>query len=136
MNSSIIVPKACNCTSELDITSSRLALACAIYAVALITILSNIVFILSVIPYKKLRTPANILLVSNCVADCLVGIYVLPVAVTLWLMHECWPLEHWLCLWYYASKEHCIAVSVIHMMIISIERYMRLFHSENRFYED
>ncbi|XP_055331228.1 histamine H2 receptor-like [Paramacrobiotus metropolitanus] len=124
----------CDCLSRSEITEERILAVAAVCLFGLLTVTVNLLLTFSIVPYKKLRSNVNLLLVSNAIADAGVGLYVIPTQMILWLVSECWPFSHLSCLFYYASKEHLIAVSVIHMMVIAIERYCRLLHNTSRFY--
>lgn len=57
----------------------------------LLTIVGNSLVCLAVLLVRKLQQPANFLIVSLAVADCLVGLIVMPLALVD-LMFDKWPL--------------------------------------------
>lgn len=58
----------------------------------LLTIFGNILVVLSVVVYKRMRTFTNILLTSLATADLLVGLIVMPMSLLDLLHNHRWPL--------------------------------------------
>uniref|UniRef100_A0A914VVI1 G-protein coupled receptors family 1 profile domain-containing protein n=1 Tax=Plectus sambesii TaxID=2011161 RepID=A0A914VVI1_9BILA len=86
------------------------------------TLIGNVLVCLAVLLVRKLRQPANYLLVSLAVADFCVGLFVMPVALV-HLLTESWRLGDLVCyLWTSADVTLCTA-SILNLCFISLDRY-------------
>ncbi|CAF1406737.1 unnamed protein product [Adineta ricciae] len=95
---------------------------------SIITIIGNLVVILSVCLVKKLRTPSNILIVSLAVSDVFVGLFIMPLAMMLEISNDNWLLGSIMCdLWTSTDVLLCTS-SILNFLIISIDRYFIINH--------
>lgn len=86
------------------------------------TLIGNALIMLAVLLVRKLKQPANFLLVSLAFADFCVGLVVMPLALVD-LIAEHWVLGEALCrLWTSADQTLCTA-SIINLCMISVDRY-------------
>jgi 5-hydroxytryptamine receptor 7 len=94
----------------------------------MITIVGNLVVILSVCLVRKLRTASNILIVSLAVSDVLVGLFIMPLAMVLEIFNNEWKLGSIMCdLWTSTDVLLCTA-SILNFLVISIDRYCIINH--------
>uniref|UniRef100_A0A183BSI2 G_PROTEIN_RECEP_F1_2 domain-containing protein n=1 Tax=Globodera pallida TaxID=36090 RepID=A0A183BSI2_GLOPA len=92
----------------------------------LATVLGNILVVLSVFLYKRMRTFTNFLLTSLATADLLVGLLIMPLALFDLLHNHNWPLGKALCrIWATFDVLLCTA-SILNLCIISLDRYMAI----------
>lgn len=85
------------------------------------TLIGNVLVCLAVLLVRKLRQPANYLLVSLALADFCVGLFVMPVALV-HLLTETWQLGDLVChLWTSADVTLCSA-SILNLCVISLDR--------------
>ncbi|EYC23174.1 hypothetical protein Y032_0016g3156 [Ancylostoma ceylanicum] len=92
----------------------------------LLTVFGNILVVLSVVVYKRMRTFTNILLTSLATADLLVGLVVMPMSLLDLLHNHRWPLGKFLCgLWATSDVLLCTA-SILNLCVISLDRYMAI----------
>ncbi|CAJ0610210.1 unnamed protein product [Cylicocyclus nassatus] len=92
----------------------------------LLTVFGNILVVLSVVVYKRMRTFTNILLTSLATADLLVGLLVMPMSLLDLLHNHRWPLGKFLCgLWATSDVLLCTA-SILNLCVISLDRYMAI----------
>ncbi|CAF3727368.1 unnamed protein product [Adineta steineri] len=92
-----------------------------------LTIIGNLVVILSVCIVRKLQTASNILIVSLAVSDIFVGLFIMPLAMVLELSHE-WILGSIMCdIWTSTDVLLCTS-SILNFLVISIDRYFIINH--------
>ncbi|CAD5214854.1 unnamed protein product [Bursaphelenchus okinawaensis] len=92
----------------------------------LMTIFGNILVVLSVFLYKRMRTFTNILLTSLATADLLVGLVVMPLALVDLLFDHNWQFGRFLCsVWATTDVLLCTA-SILNLCVISLDRYMAI----------
>ncbi|WKY16212.1 hypothetical protein Q1695_001138 [Nippostrongylus brasiliensis] len=92
----------------------------------LMTVFGNVLVVLSVVVYKRMRTFTNILLTSLATADLLVGFVVMPMSLLDLLHNHRWPLGKFLCgLWATSDVLLCTA-SILNLCVISLDRYMAI----------
>ncbi|XP_053566284.1 5-hydroxytryptamine receptor 2B [Bombina bombina] len=90
------------------------------------TIGGNILVILAISLEKKLQNATNYFLMSLAVADLLVGIFVMPIALLTILFRSVWPLPHCLCaIWLFLDVLFSTA-SIMHLCAISLDRYIAI----------
>ncbi|XP_036438666.1 trace amine-associated receptor 13c-like [Colossoma macropomum] len=97
---------------------------CAAAAV-LLTVCGNLLIIISVCHFKQLHTPTNMLILSLAVSDFLVGILVMPTALT-WMIESCWMFSSVYCLCYIYSSYFLTATSIFAVALIAVDRYFAL----------
>ncbi|XP_078588956.1 5-hydroxytryptamine receptor 1D-like [Branchiostoma floridae x Branchiostoma japonicum] len=92
-----------------------------------VTIVGNTLVCLSVILARKLRRPANYLIVSQAVADLLVAMAVMPLSLTNELEGR-WSLGKPLCDLWISVDVFCCTASIINLCMISVDRYLAISH--------
>ncbi|TKS66521.1 Trace amine-associated receptor 1 [Collichthys lucidus] len=92
---------------------------------SLLTVMLNMLVIVSISHFRQLHTPTNALLLSLAVSDLVVGLLVMPIE-GMFYMETCWLLGKLMCaLAPYVS--YClVSASVGHMVLISIDRYLAI----------
>ncbi|MBN3321419.1 5HT2B protein, partial [Atractosteus spatula] len=90
------------------------------------TIGGNILVILAVSLERKLQNATNFFLMSLAVADLLVGLFVMPIALVTVLFNSSWPLPRFLCpIWIFLDVLFSTA-SIMHLCAISLDRYIAI----------
>ncbi|XP_040913469.1 trace amine-associated receptor 13c-like [Toxotes jaculatrix] len=90
----------------------------------LLTVVLNLLVIISISHFRQLHTTTNLLLLSLAVADFLVGLLQMPV---LFLHYQgCWTLGDIICVVNYFVSFLVISVSVGSMVLISVDRYIAI----------
>ncbi|VDM54606.1 unnamed protein product [Angiostrongylus costaricensis] len=98
-------------------------LAFVVLIVIIVTIVGNALVCLAVVLVRKLKQPANFLILSLAIADFFVGLLVMPLALVDLLFAE-WPLGRSMCkLWTTADLTLCTA-SIVSLCAISVDRYL------------
>ncbi|XP_029012088.1 trace amine-associated receptor 13c-like [Betta splendens] len=92
--------------------------------VSLLTVVLNLLVIVSISHFRQLHTPTNLLLLSLAVSDFLVGLIVMPFQIL--LTEPCWLLSDSVCVLYYIFAFITVCASVGNMVLISVDRYVAI----------
>ena len=92
---------------------------------SLLTVILNLLVILSISHFRQLHTPTNALLLSLAVADLLVGLLVMPIE-GLRYIQTCWLLGKLMCALTPYVSYSLFSVSLGNMVLISIDRYLAI----------
>ncbi|XP_050928985.1 trace amine-associated receptor 4-like [Lates calcarifer] len=102
--------------------------AALIYAVlsgiSLLTVVLNLLVIISISYFRQLHTTTNFLLLSLAVADFLVGLLQMPTEIL--LFHGCSIQDNSICGMNYFLGFLTVSVSVGSMVLISVDRYLAI----------
>ncbi|CAL8302110.1 unnamed protein product [Gadus morhua 'NCC'] len=93
------------------------------FSLALLTVLLNLLLIVSIAHFRQLYTPTNQVLLSLAVSDLLIGLVVMPVAAQYYIS-SCWFLGPWLCSAFYMLTYVLTSASVASILLISLDRYL------------
>ncbi|XP_015822347.3 trace amine-associated receptor 13c-like [Nothobranchius furzeri] len=91
--------------------------------ISLITVLLNLLLIISISYFRQLQTSTNLILLSLAVSDLFVGL-LLFIQIT--LTDGCWYLGDIVCILYFISAVINTSASVGNMVLISIDRYVAI----------
>ncbi|XP_030580235.1 trace amine-associated receptor 13c-like [Archocentrus centrarchus] len=91
--------------------------------VSLLTVVLNLLVIISIAHFKQLHTPANLLLLSLAVSDFFVG---LIMSCQINLLDGCWFLGDHMCALYCTLDYIGISTSIGTMVLISADRYVAI----------
>ncbi|XP_030580239.1 trace amine-associated receptor 13c-like [Archocentrus centrarchus] len=91
--------------------------------ISLLTVLLNLLVIISISHFRQLHTPTNLLLLSLAVADFFVGLLMFFQIV---LINGCWFLGDLMCVLYQYLAYIITSASVGTMVIISVDRYVAI----------
>lgn len=90
--------------------------------IIILTIIGNVLVILSVFTYKPLRIVQNFFIVSLAVADLTVAILVLPLNVAYSLLGR-WVFGKLVCTMWLTSDVMCCTASILNLCAIALDRY-------------
>ncbi|XP_071394401.1 trace amine-associated receptor 13c-like [Centroberyx affinis] len=105
----------------MPLTSKAALINTLVSTIALLTVTLNLLVIISISHFRQLHTPTNVLLLSLAVSDLLVGLLVMPVAIT--TLHSCWYLGNLICALFQFVGLILTSASVGNMVLISVDRY-------------
>ncbi|KAG7502752.1 trace amine-associated receptor 13c-like, partial [Solea senegalensis] len=92
--------------------------------ITILTVILNLLVIISISHFKQLHTTTNLLLLSLAVADFLVGLLQMPLLL---LQNQgCWFLGDIMCVVHYFFIALLVNVSVGSMVLISVDRYIAI----------
>ncbi|XP_041806932.1 trace amine-associated receptor 13c-like [Chelmon rostratus] len=92
--------------------------------ITLLTVVLNLLVIISIYRFRQLHTTTNLLILSLAVTDFLVGFLQMPVEIL--LFRGCWILGDFICAVNYFLGSLVVNVSVGNMMLISVDRYVAI----------
>ncbi|XP_035630692.1 5-hydroxytryptamine receptor 2B-like isoform X2 [Oncorhynchus keta] len=121
------VPLGTNGSGAGEVAGAQLHWAALLIIMVIIpTIGGNILVILAVSLERKLQNATNYFLMSLAVADLLVGLLVMPIALITVLYNSGWPLPEFLCpIWLFLDVLFSTA-SIMHLCAISLDRYIAI----------
>ncbi|XP_061832307.1 5-hydroxytryptamine receptor 2B [Nerophis lumbriciformis] len=126
MSQSVVSPLGAD-SSLSEASGFQLRWAALLIVMVIIpTIGGNILVILAVSLERKLQNATNYFLMSLAVADLLVGVLVMPIALVTVLYNADWPLPDFICpIWLFLDVLFSTA-SIMHLCAISLDRYIAI----------
>ncbi|XP_062280834.1 trace amine-associated receptor 1-like [Scomber scombrus] len=94
-----------------------------LYPVAVLTVILNLLVVISISHFRQLHTTTNVFLLSLAVSDLLVGLAVMPAAVD---KQSCWFLDKITCALFLLLTFTLTSSSVGSMVLISVDRYVAI----------
>uniref|UniRef100_A0A3B3IHK2 G-protein coupled receptors family 1 profile domain-containing protein n=1 Tax=Oryzias latipes TaxID=8090 RepID=A0A3B3IHK2_ORYLA len=94
--------------------------------ISIVTVVLNLLVIISVSHFRQLHSPTNIILLSLAVSDFLVGLLLLPLEIH--RNTSCWFLGETICAVYYYLACQIPFVSIGNIILISVDRYVAICH--------
>ncbi|XP_027016396.2 trace amine-associated receptor 13c-like [Tachysurus fulvidraco] len=94
-------------------------------AVALLTVCGNMLVIISVLHFKQLHTPTNMLVLSLAVSDFFIGALVMP-PLLIWMIESCWIFGRDFCIGFLLIGAIIMIVSIYNIALIAVDRYLAL----------
>ncbi|XP_057709118.1 trace amine-associated receptor 13c-like [Corythoichthys intestinalis] len=92
-------------------------------AISLVTVILNLLVIISISHFKQLQTPTNLQLLSLAASDALVGFLML---FQISLIGGCWFFGDLMCIVYFIVDHSVTSASIGSMVLISIDRYVAI----------
>uniref|UniRef100_A0AAQ6IN31 G-protein coupled receptors family 1 profile domain-containing protein n=1 Tax=Anabas testudineus TaxID=64144 RepID=A0AAQ6IN31_ANATE len=92
--------------------------------IAILTVLLNLLVIISISHFRQLHTNTNLLVLSLAVTDFLVGLLQMPSEIILY--QGCWLLGDFICIVNFFLSYLLVSVSVGNLVLISVDRYVAI----------
>jgi len=97
------------------------------FVLSVVCIVGNILVILAVITQTFLRTLQNMFIASLAFTDLLMGLFVIPLTTVQGTIEE-WVFGPFLCYVYSTAIVTLCGVSLLHLVVIALDRYLALSH--------
>ncbi|XP_029967822.1 trace amine-associated receptor 13c-like [Salarias fasciatus] len=94
-------------------------------SISVLTVVLNLLVIISISHFKKLHTPTNVLLLSLAVSDFCVGFLMIFQII---LIDGCWFLGDLMCAVHFVLDYIITSASIGTMVLISIDRYVAIYY--------
>ncbi|XP_013785118.1 probable G-protein coupled receptor No18 [Limulus polyphemus] len=104
---------------------SQASVITALSVLIVLTLVGNTLVIAAVATTRRMRTITNYFVVSLAVADLLVGLLVLPLAV-IQEVHHSWPLGRVVCEFWISMDVLLCTASILNLCCISLDRYFAI----------
>ena len=117
-------------TCQNDMATMSYFYQAALVIMLVVTVCSNLLVILAIVKYPRLRNNvANLFILSLAFSDLLVGISVTPVKIRTSInnMHFCIS-ENW-CKFYITTDNMFFSISITTLLVISVDRYIALHYT-------
>uniref|UniRef100_I3KYE7 Trace amine-associated receptor 13c-like n=2 Tax=Oreochromis TaxID=8139 RepID=I3KYE7_ORENI len=114
-----------SCRRLLRPTSQAALLYTLLAFISLLTVVLNLLVVVSISHFRQLHTSTNTLLLSLAASDLLVGLLVMPIE-GLYYIETCWLLGRLMCALSPYLSYCLISVSLGSMVLISVDRYIAI----------
>ncbi|XP_017342327.1 trace amine-associated receptor 13c-like [Ictalurus punctatus] len=94
-------------------------------AVVLLTVCGNMLVTISVLHFKQLHTPTNMLVFSLAVSDFVVGALVMP-SMLISIIESCWIFGRDFCISFWLISYFITISSIYNIALIAVDRYLAL----------
>ncbi|MBN3288970.1 TAAR3 protein, partial [Polypterus senegalus] len=120
-------PGNVSCSKAVRTPSASLLLYILAGVLVIVTFCGNLVVIISISHFNQLHTPTNLLILSLAVADFFVGVFIMPIII-IQSIETCWYFGKLFCYIYTFFIVLLTTVSMIHLAMIAIDRYIAICH--------
>ncbi|KAG7263305.1 hypothetical protein CRUP_006355 [Coryphaenoides rupestris] len=114
-----------SCRRAMHPHSQERVLYVLLFSVALLTVLLNLLVIISISHFRRLHTPTNLVLLSMACSDLLIGLIIMPLGAVYSITY-CWFLGQLVCTAFFGLTFMLTSASVGSILLISVDRYMAI----------
>ncbi|XP_073529652.1 trace amine-associated receptor 4-like [Phyllobates terribilis] len=115
------------CSGTIRPVLIDISLYSVIYGAIVLTILGNLMVIISVSHFRQLHTPTNFLILSLATADFLLGLTVMPYSMVRSIT-ACWYYGDLFCKVHSCIDMTLCTTSIFHLFFIAVDRYYAICH--------
>ncbi|XP_074492813.1 trace amine-associated receptor 13c-like [Sebastes fasciatus] len=109
---------------SMSVTPQAVLIKTLLCCITLLTVMLNLLVIISISHFRQLHTPTNLILLSLAVSDLLVGLSVMPVAIA--SMQTCGFMGKISCASFYLISFILTSASVGNMVLIAVDRFVAI----------
>uniref|UniRef100_A0A8C4RKD2 G-protein coupled receptors family 1 profile domain-containing protein n=1 Tax=Erpetoichthys calabaricus TaxID=27687 RepID=A0A8C4RKD2_ERPCA len=91
----------------------------------MLTVVGNLLVVISVSHFKQLHTPSNLLVLSLAATDFLIGIFLMPFNISK-IIENCWYFGDRFCFFIALADYTLTSVSISNLIFIAIDRYVAI----------
>ncbi|XP_068186279.1 trace amine-associated receptor 13c-like [Antennarius striatus] len=113
-----------SCRKPVQNRAETIFLHVLLSCISVLTVILNLLVIISISHFRQLHTPTNLLLLSLAVSDFFVGLVLMPIQIL--QTGGCWFLGTVICGMFYYSSFILTSASVGNMVLISVDRYVAI----------
>ncbi|XP_053178374.1 trace amine-associated receptor 13c-like [Scomber japonicus] len=118
-----ILPLNTSCMSTL-VSPKATLIKTLLYCITLLTVMLNLLVVISISHFRQLHTTTNVFLLSLAVSDLLMGLAVMPTEII--FLQSCWFLGKITCALLLLLSFTLTSSSVGSMVLISVDRYVAI----------
>ncbi|XP_068602691.1 trace amine-associated receptor 13c-like [Brachionichthys hirsutus] len=113
-----------SCRKPVQNRAETVLLHVLLSCISVLTVILNLLVIISISHFKQLHTPTNFLLLSLAVSDLFVGLLLMPIEIL--QIGSCWFLGIVICQVFHYCSFILTSASVGNMVLISVDRYVAI----------
>ncbi|XP_067384609.1 trace amine-associated receptor 13c-like [Channa argus] len=113
-----------SCKKHTRPHSESMLIYIVLFFISLLTVVLNLLVIISISHFRQLHSPTNVIILSLAVSDFLVGLIVMPFQIL--LTEPCWLVGDLVCVLQYFIAFIIVYASVVNMVLISVDRYVAI----------
>ncbi|KAF8569440.1 hypothetical protein P879_03200 [Paragonimus westermani] len=114
-----------NCISDIDTPVEIVVVGLVLITLTLLTAGGNLLIGLAILLVRRLRNPANLLILNLALADFLVSVLVLPFAIA-YQLKGYWPFGQQFCDVFLLLDVLLCTASILNLCAISVDRYLAI----------
>ncbi|XP_039605611.1 trace amine-associated receptor 1-like [Polypterus senegalus] len=116
-----------SCQKRPYTISVRILIYVFLWMTIIVTIVGNLLVIISISHFRVLHSPTNYFILSLAVVDLCLGGFIMP-PVMVRSVETCWYFGEFFCKFHLSTLIMLCTASIIHLSVISIDRYYAVCH--------